>query len=231
MTIVQTYVRILRQLAPEKRLAIILVVANLCLAAVQFIEPVLFGRIIDTLTRAETRHVRPSWHVITPMVALWVAFGLFSIAAAVTVALHSDRLSHRRRLGVMAEFFDHILELPMSFHTETHSGRLLKIMLEGASGMSWIWLSFFRENCASMVAFFVLLPATLFINWRLSIVLLLLVLLFGLLTAFVTSRTQGLQADVEVHNARLAERASDVLGNLAVIQSFTRIENESRGLA
>ena len=146
------------------------------------------------------------------------------------MALHSDRLSHRRRLGVMAEFFDHILELPMSFHTETHSGRLLKVMLEGASGMSWIWLSFFRENCASMVALFVLLPATLFINWRLSIVLLMLVLLFGALTTFVMRRTQGLQADVEVHNARLAERASDVLGNLAVIQSFTRIENESRGL-
>ena len=230
MTILKTYKRILLQLAPEKQLAIILIVANLALAVAQFVEPVLFGRIIDTMTGAEAHGHRPTWQVMTPLVALWVGFSLFSIVAAVIVALHSDRLSHRRRLGVMAEFFDHILELPQSFHTETHSGRLLKIMLEGASGMSWIWLSFFRENCASMAALFILLPATLFLNWRLSIVLVLLVILFGLLTAFVMRRTQDLQADVEVQNAKLAERASDVLGNLPVIQSFTRIENESRGL-
>ena len=61
----------------------------------------------------------------------------------------------------MADFFDHMLELPLSFHSATHSGRLLKVMLEGASGMAGIWLAFFRENCASMVALFVLLPATL----------------------------------------------------------------------
>ena len=34
--------------------------------------------------------------------------------------------------------------------------------------MFGLWLSFFRENCASFVALFVLLPATLFVNWRLG---------------------------------------------------------------
>ena len=34
--------------------------------------------------------------------------------------------------------------------------------------MFGLWLSFFRENCASFVALFVLLPATVFVNWRLG---------------------------------------------------------------
>ncbi len=230
MPILKVYARVLGQLAAERRLAILLVFANLALACAQFVEPVLFGRIIDALTSAETRRVTPAWSQLTPMMGAWVAFGLFSIGAAVLVALHADRLSHRRRLAAMADFFDHLLELPLGFHGATHSGRLLKVMLEGAGGMASLWLEFFRTNCASMVALFILLPATLFVNWRLASVLLLLVIGFGLLTIFVMRRTQGLQARVEVFNARLAEQASDVLGNVPVIQSFTRIESELRSL-
>jgi len=230
MSILKVYARILRQLAPEKNLAIVLVVANLALAGAQFVEPVLFGRIIDAMTRLDAHGKRDTWLTLQPLIAAWVGFGLFSIVAAVTVALHSDRLSHRRRLGAMADYFDHILGLPLSFHTATHSGRLLKVMLDASGGMFMIWLSFFRENCASLVALFVLLPTTLFLNWRLGLILVILVALFGALTTFVIRRTHGLQAHVEIYNAQLAERASDVLGNLPVIQSFTRIENESRGL-
>ncbi|MCI4678541.1 glucan ABC transporter ATP-binding protein/ permease [Rhodoblastus acidophilus] len=230
MFILKIYGRVLAQLAPERRLAILLVFANLALAGAQFVEPVLFGRIIDRLTTAQTHAREPTWAELTPLMAAWIGFGLFSIAAAVTVALHADRLSHRRRLAVMASFFDHLLELPLSFHGGTHSGRLLKIMLDGAGGMAGIWLSFFRENCASITALFVLLPATVFVNWRLGLVLVVLVAFFGLLTVFVLRRTHGLQARVELFNAELAERASDALGNVPVIQSFTRIENESRGV-
>jgi ATP-binding cassette, subfamily B, beta-glucan exporter len=230
MFVLKIYGRVLAQLRPERRLAILLVVANLALACAQFVEPVLFGRMIDLLTGAQTHRREPTWTELTPMMGAWVGFGLFSILAAVVVALHADRLSHRRRLAVMADFFDHLLILPLSFHSGAHSGRLLKIMLEGAGGMAGIWLSFFRENCASLVALFILLPATLFVNWRLASVLVVLVIFFGFLTVFVLRRTEGLQARVEVHNAELAERASDVLGNVPVIQSFTRIESESRGI-
>jgi ATP-binding cassette subfamily B protein len=230
MSIWKVYGRVLGELAGERRLAIILVFANLALAAAQFVEPVLFGRIIDKLTGAQVAQRNPTWEELTPLMGAWVGFGLFSIGASVLVALHSDRLSHRRRLAVMAKFFDHLLKLPLSFHGATHSGKLLKVMLDGASGMAGIWLSFFRENCAAIVALVVLLPMTLFINWRLASVLVVLVIAFGFLTAFVLRRTEGLQADVEAYNVNLAERASDVLGNVPVIQSFTRVEIESRGL-
>jgi ATP-binding cassette subfamily B protein len=230
MSVIHVYTRVLGQLAAERKLAMLLVFANLALACAQFVEPVLFGRIIDALTNAQAQSRNPSWGELTPMMGAWVGFGLFSIGAAVLVALHADRLAHRRRLVAMADFFDHLLELPLSFHGATHSGRLLKVMLEGASGMAGLWLEFFRTNCASMVALFILLPATLFVNWRLASVLVLLVLGFGLLTVFVMRRTEGLQARVEVFNARLAEQASDVLGNVPVIQSFTRIESESQSL-
>ena len=230
MNFVRTYLRVLKELGSESRIAIILVLANLALAAAQFAEPILFGRIIDKLAEAQKTDVPLQWEALAPLISAWVGFGLFTIAAAVLVALHSDRLSHRRRLAVMGAYFEHVLHLPLSFHTASHSGRLLKGMLDGAAGMASIWLSFFRENCASFLALFVMLPLSLFLNWRLAALLILLVFFFGFLTAYVLRRTEGLQSRVESYNTDLAERASDALGNVPVIQSFTRVESETRAM-
>ncbi len=230
MSFIAIYRRVLAQLAPEAALAVALALANLAVAAAQFAEPLLFGRIIDRLTTAQTAQVALSVFDLAPMLAAWVGFGLFSIAGSALVALNADRLSHRRRVGMMAVYFDHVLHLPLSFHSAVHSGRLLKIMLDGAQAMFGLWLSFFRENCASAAALFILLPMTLFVNWRLAAILILLVVAFGLLTSFVLRRTESLQGRVERYSADLAEHASDALGNVPVIQSFTRVESESRAL-
>jgi glucan exporter ATP-binding protein len=123
-----------------------------------------------------------------------------------------------------------VLHLPLSFHAEVHSGRLLKVMLEGAMGLFWLWLTFFREKCAAIIALTVLLPLSLFINWRLASLLIVLVGVFGSLVTFVVRRTEKLQSDVERINTSLTERASDALGNIPVIQSFTRIDTEARAV-
>jgi ATP-binding cassette subfamily B protein len=228
MSMFGLYMRVLGQLGPDKRIGIALALANVLLACAAFAEPMIFGWLIDALAKGTPQSV--TWQLIGPLVAMWIGFGLFNIAASVFVALHSDRLAHRRRLAVMANYFEHALTLPIAFHTQTHSGRVLKVMLEGTSGMWALWLSFFREHCASFVALFILLPFTLWKNWALGLLLIGLVVLFGSLTAFVLRKTEKLQGSVEQLHSDLAERASDALGNVPVIQSFTRIESEVRGL-
>ncbi len=230
MQVFRLYIRTLALLGTEKKLALLLVFANIFLAAASFAEPVLFGWIIDLLSNAQRDGKTVTWEALTPLTIAWVGFGLFTILASVLVALHADRLSHRRRLAVMSSFFEHVLHLPLSFHTSVHSGRLLKNMIDGASGMASVWLYFFRDNLSSFLALFVLLPATIFLNWRLAMLLIGLVFLFAIVIAFVIHRTNALQEKVERYHTDLAERASDALGNLPVIQSFTRIDAEAKSL-
>jgi glucan exporter ATP-binding protein len=230
MWILRLYSRVLGQLGSDLRIGALLAAANVALAIAAFAEPILFGRIIDVLTRPANPDAPVTLGTLSPLLLAWVAFGLFSIGAGVLVALHADRLSHRRRLAVMANYFEHVLELPLAFHTATHSGRVLKVMLEGSSGMAWLWLGFFREHFAALVAVVILLPLTLFLNWRLGLVLVVLVVIFTILTAFVMRKTETLQGSVERYHSSLAEHASDALGNVPVIQSFTRIEAETGAL-
>src|SRR5260370_39438643 len=98
MSFIKLYGRVLRLLAPERWLASALVLANVALAVSQFAEPLLFGRVIDQLSHAQGAGASLQWAGIGPWLAAWAAFGIFSIVAGVTVALHADRLAHRRRL-------------------------------------------------------------------------------------------------------------------------------------
>ncbi|MDB5559809.1 MAG: cyclic beta,2-glucan transporter [Enterovirga sp.] len=229
MRLIRLYVRVLGQLGSDLRLGAVLAAANIGLAIAAFAEPILFGRIIDRLTQG-AGGATVTFSSLLPLLGAWIGFGLFTIGAGVLVALHADRLSHRSRLGAMANYFEHVLELPLAFHTSTHSGRVLKVMLEGSNGMAWLWLGFFRDHFAALVALTILLPLTLFLNWRLGLLLVVLVGVFTVLTAIVLRKTETLQGRVERYHSTLAEHASDALGNVPVIQSFTRTKAETGAL-
>ena len=228
MSLVRLYLRVLDLLGKEARLGWILAVANLLLAMAQFAEPVLFGRIVDVLSHSGTAGAAATspWTLL----GAWVGFGLFTILCNAAVALNADRLAHRQRQAVLTSYFDHIMQLPLTFHTGTHSGRLMKVMLQGTDALWRLWLSFFREHFAAIVSLFVLLPLSLYINWRLAILLFILCVVFTVLTTLVVRKTYGLQQDVESHFSDLAARASDALGNVALVQSFVRVDAEVQGL-
>jgi ATP-binding cassette, subfamily B, beta-glucan exporter len=230
MSLLHLYARVLALLGPEKKLGIYLAVANFALAGAMFAEPVLFGRIIDALAGAQAKGTTAAWPDLIKLIGAWVAFGLFTIVVGVTVALFADRLAHRRRQAVLTGFFDHVLQLPLTFHGESHSGRLMKVMLAGTDALWMLWLDFFRDSFAAGASLVVLLPFALYLNWPLGSIMVAVAVVFGGLTTLVINKTETLQRTVERHYSDLAERASDTLGNVALVQGFARVEAEVTGL-
>ena len=228
--LLRLYLRVLGQLGPEARVGWLLALASLGLAVAQFAEPVLFGRIIDALVRAQAAGNAPSRADLVPLLGGWAGFGLFTITCGALAALHADRLAHRRRHAVLTDYFEHILQLPLSYHGGVHSGRLLKVMLAGTDSLWWLWLAFFREHLIAFVSLFVLLPLSVFLNWRLALLLIGLCVVFTALTTLVIRKAEGLQSSVEGYYSSLAERTSDALGNVALVQSYTRVEAEVAAL-
>ena len=182
------------------------------------------------LAGAQANPASADWAHLWLLLLAWVCFGLFTIVCATTVALFADRLAHRRRLAVLTGYFEHVLQLPLAYHGEVHSGRLMKIMLQGTDTLWAFWLGFFREHLSAFVSLVILVPVALTLNWRLAILLIVLCLVFAVLAALVLRKTETLQNTVQAHHSDLAERASDALGNIALVQSFARVELEVRAL-
>jgi ATP-binding cassette subfamily B protein len=76
----------------------------------------------------------------------------------------------------------------------------------------------------------VLLPAAILLNWRLAMPLLALAVVFTAVTVLVMHKAERMQRAVERHYSDLAETAADALGNVALVQSFARIEREVSSL-
>ena len=219
MPVLQVYLRVIALLAPEKGLTSLLAAANLGLAGILLVEPWLFGRVIDSLV-AQSRGL--AWRYI----ALWAGFGLLGIAAGVWVSLQSDRLAHRRRLAVITQFFEHAVQLPLAFHGEHHTGRLLRIMHSASTSLFLIWLGFLREHLATLLSILVMVPMALSINWKLALLMSGLMASFALFNGLAMRRTHQAQSEVERLHQEVAERTGDVLSNAQVVQSFNRHEDE-----
>jgi len=230
MSFLNLYGRVLEKLGPDARVGWLLALANVALAMAQFAEPVLFGNVINVLTSAQSGKAAVDWSYLWLLLLVWVGFGLFTILCGTLVALFADRLAHRRRLAVLTSYFEHVLQLPLAYHGEAHSGRLMKIMLQGTDALWAFWLGFFREHLAAFVSLIILVPLALIINWRLASLLIVLCALFAVLTALVLRKTETMQNTVQTHHSDLAERASDALGNIALVQSFARVESEVSAL-
>ncbi len=228
MRFLNIYRRVLSSLGSDKRLAALLIAANIIVAALQFLDPILFGRVIGLLSQSDSMAPTQVWAQAAQLLGVWLAIGVAAIVANVAVAIHSERMAHRNRLSIMSRYFSHVLSLPLSFHGDIHSGRLMKVMLGGSDALFGVWLSFFREQFSTYIAVAVLLPLTFFMNWRLALTLLALVILFIAITVYVVRKTEGRQRQVEQYHSNLAGTAQDALSNVVVVQSFTRLAAESR---
>ncbi|MFZ4407663.1 MAG: glucan ABC transporter ATP-binding protein/ permease [Paracraurococcus sp.] len=228
MHMVRLYGRVLGLLKADRWVAIGMSAANVAMAGLIFLEPVLFGRVIDVLTRAAYMTREAVWGEALALLALWAAVGLSGIGANVAVSLLADRMAHRNRLAAMGRFFQHVLSLPLSFHGDVQSGRLMKVMLSGSDNLFSMWLSFFRDHMSTFIAAVVLMPLTLAMNWRMGLLLVGLVVLFSVLTGLIIRKTETAQGQVERFQTQLAGNAQDALSNVVVVQSFTRLNSEAR---
>jgi glucan exporter ATP-binding protein len=223
MSLLRIYLRVLGLLAPEKWLAAGLAGANVAMAAVFLLEPWLFGRVVDALA---TQGSGNPWYYI----AWWTGVGFFGVAANVLVALYSDRLAHRRQLAAIVDFFEHALALPLAFHDEHHTGRLLRTLHTGSGNLFVVWLAFFRSHLSTLIAILVMVPLALRINWQLALLMIGLMSAFVLFNTIIVRRTGNEQREVEQLNQEIAERTGDVFGNVMVVQSFARIATEVAAL-
>lgn len=219
MSHLRVYFRVIALLGPERALAIFLLLLNLLLAGIFLLEPWLFGHVVDALAGHLAGGAR-RW------IAWWALVGLVGVVAGTWVSLHADRLAHRRRVAVITRFFEHAIALPLSYHGQHHTGRLLRIMQNGSSNLFGLWLGFMREHLATLLSILVMLPLAFTMNWKLALLMVALLSTYSVGNAIAMHRTGTAQGRVEQLHNELAERTSDVFGNVLVVQTYTRIAAE-----
>jgi ATP-binding cassette, subfamily B, beta-glucan exporter len=221
LTAVEVYKRTLGLLAHEHMLTAWLTLAGVVIAIVQVYEQMLYGWMVDALAQGQGAFT---------IIGMWAALGLGSILASVVVAVAADRLAHRRRLAAMGLAFERAIGLPISYHAEKGSGAVVRTILSGTDALFWLWLSFMREQLTAVVGILFLIPVALNMNVYMTGILGVLAAVYLLLNTFVVRKTSDGQAAVETYHNNVYGRVGDVLGNVTVVQSYTRIGVEMQAM-
>ncbi|MEL7088266.1 MAG: ABC transporter transmembrane domain-containing protein, partial [Planctomycetota bacterium] len=198
-------------------MAILLAISGVAIAAVQLAEPVLFGWVVDALAKSQDA---------THLVLAWAAVGLAGILASVTVAVAADRFAHRRRMLALSTAFERAVALPLSYHAGRGSGAVVGAVLRGTDELFWLWLSALREQLVAVLSILFLIPLSIWIDHRMALILGILAVAYTALNIYVIGKTSGGQADVEQYRYGVSGRVGDVIGNVTVVQSYTRLAAE-----
>ncbi|WP_336279375.1 glucan ABC transporter ATP-binding protein/ permease [Bartonella sp. CB175] len=221
MSLFKTYARVLTYLNKEKKASLLICTGNVMLAIITIAEPVLFGRVIDSIADK-------SGIILT--LTIWICFGIFNIIAYVFVARSADRLVHRRRLTVLTESFERVIAMPLIWHQQHGTSNALHTLLRAVDSMSAIWLDFMRQHLSTIAALFILIPTAFNMNWRLSTVLVILAIIYVLIARLVMKKTKDGQAAVERYHHNLFKHISDSISNVSIVQSYNRIKEETAAL-
>jgi ATP-binding cassette subfamily B protein len=221
LSLIQIYKRALGLLAPEKHLAIGLAVAGVVIAATQLAEPILFGRVVDALSKGNNAF---------GYIGLWALLGLFGILAGVIVGINADRLAHRQKLAHLADVFEKTIALPQRVHAARGSGATIRTILAGTSALFWLWLGAMRDQVSAVFGIILLIPTAIGMDPRMAAILLTLAAAYTLMNIIVMHKTADGQAAVESHESALSSRVVDVVGNVTVVQSYARLRAEADAL-
>ncbi|QEE45646.1 glucan ABC transporter ATP-binding protein/ permease [Rhizobium sp. WL3] len=221
MSLLQVYFKALKYLASYKLRVSLVVAANIVLAVITILEPILFGRIVDAIS--EKRDA-------TGILIAWGCFGVFNTVAYVLVARQADRLAHGRRADLLTESFAKIISMPLSWHHQRGTSNALHTLLRAGETLFGLWLEFMRTHLATAVALTLLLPTAFSMDVRLTTVLVVLAILYVIIGRTVMVKTKEGQASVEGHYHTVFSHVSDSISNVSVLHSYNRIEAETRAL-
>ncbi|MDX8518078.1 glucan ABC transporter ATP-binding protein/ permease [Mesorhizobium dulcispinae] len=221
MSLLQIYWRALGYLAADKKRVAVICGANIALAMIAIVEPILFGRVIDAIS---------SHGSVFGTLAVWAALGAFNITAFVLVARGADRFAHARRSEVLCQSFERVITMPLAWHNQRGTSNSLHTLLRAVETLFSLWLEFMRQHLSTAVALALLIPTALSMDIRMSMVLLGLGALYLGIGRLVMRRTKAGQAAVERHYHTVFAHVTDSVSNVAVLQSYNRIGHETATL-
>ena len=164
---------------------------------------------------------------LLPLLAL-AAAGATAVQAATSFAL-SQVLSvaaQRAITDMRKSVHEHVMRLPVSFFDTTQTGQLISRIMTDAEGIRNLIGTGLVELTGGFVTAAMALTVLFYLNWRLTSVTLVVLLLFGTLMAVAFMRLRPLFRERGQINAEVTGRLNQSLGGVRVVKAYVAERRE-----
>jgi subfamily B ATP-binding cassette protein MsbA len=166
-------------------------------------------------------------HDLLPLLAL--AAGLGTLIQAVTSFALSQILgvaAQRAITEMRKRVEEHVLRLPVSYFDSTKSGILISRIMTDAEGIRNIVGTGLVQLVGGMVTAFVALFVLLYLNWKMTLITIVTLAIFGGALAFAFKRVRPLFRKRGEINAQVTGRLGESLGGIRVVKAYTTEKRE-----
>ncbi len=187
------------------------------------IVPYIYGRLVDLAIDPNSSLV-----LIIQLIFLWTGINLTANILERYSTKNSYEITVDLANYLTTDLYAYIVNLPISFHKEQKTGKVLRKINRGVSSLYNLIENVLFSFAPTIISFFLALTILFWAEWRLSTILLVAMLIFIIVTIAYTKKI--IKAQISVHQSY--ERAYgflyDSIVNVYTVKSNTSEDSERR---
>lgn len=212
---------------PHRRRLALFMVLSVVMAGLAVASPLLAGRVVDAIFKAEPLDV-------VVVVALAIA-GLAVAEAALGLINRwlSAGLGESLILDLRTAVFDHVQRMPIAFFTRTRTGALVSRLNNDVIGAQRAFTDTLSGVVGNLVTLALTLTAMISISWQITLLALLLLPIFVLPARRMGTRIARLRREAADHNAAMGTQMTERFSapGATLVKLFGRPAHESAEFA
>jgi ATP-binding cassette subfamily B protein len=216
--------RVWREFArPYRRRLLYFLIAIVASSGLGVLPPVLFGLLIDRAV------LEGDLGMVNLLAAAAVAVALATALVSLLQRWQSAWIGERLILDLRRKLFDHVQRMPIAFFTRTQTGALISRLNNDVVGAQQAVTGTFGSVIANVVQLAAALVVMVSIEWRLTLIVLVVLPIFVIPARRVGRKLQGMTRESMQLNASMNSRMTErfnVAGAM-VVKLFGRFDDEA----
>jgi ATP-binding cassette subfamily B protein len=158
------------------------------------------------------------------------ALAIVTIAGLRVVAEYASSigfavLGNRVLTRVRGELYRHLQRLPLSFHTRSRSGELVMRVIADVSQFKVVVIDAALPLVARILIVILMVGVMFWLNWKLTLILLAMLPVFGIFTLRLTRRVQQSARAQRKRDGAMAATATETMGAIHLVQALSLEEH------
>jgi ABC-type multidrug transport system fused ATPase/permease subunit len=165
------------------------------------------------------------------LLPLAAAVGLATLVQAVTSFANSQIIgvtAQRAITEMRREVNKHVIRLPVSFFDSTQSGILISRIMTDAEGIRNLVGTGIIQLVGGMITAVIALGFLFWLNWQLTLAILVVLLVFGGVMSFAFKRLRPIFRERGAINAEVTGRLGETLGGIRIVKAYGTERREDR---
>jgi ATP-binding cassette, subfamily B, bacterial MsbA len=209
----QVYLRLLTYVKPYSGLFLLSILGFLAFGATEPLQAKLLGVFVEAV---QEKDYDARFYIPALLIGLYIVRGVASFVGSYYLSVVSNRVVHDLR----TQIFSHVIYLPTRFYDDNNSGHIIARVIYNTGQVTGAATDALKTIVREGFTVIGLLAYVFYLNWKMSLVFLLVAPIVGILVTGVGNRLRKLSKKLQHSAGELTQVCNETISGHRVVRSF-----------